>query len=218
MKVKLSCEHIICKECLLNSALRLLIRRQPYEYLFFCSRRKKLLGFKSLSLDCCCEWVDLGRKIKVKKDNARCDNKHGLNKRDICLINDKSSYKLVKSILAICPIQRTNKQLINLYMERLKSMSLVAVIEGLKEVELSKFEIWMPFVDVTVAASLGKELAKMKELTIYGFRKERDTSITILKQLENSKTLTKLILKSVKAGTSLDELIKKNKSIKETLH
>jgi len=112
--VKLSCEHEINKDNLVNHVLESFLRKKNYNYSCLCMVCQKVQKLKSLPLDCGCVWTQFGTKIDLDKNGqGKCSESEVLNSIDLGLVNDFMNFGFVVQMFSDYPEEKKGPNLMN---------------------------------------------------------------------------------------------------------
>ena len=210
-KVELICGHVICKDCLIEYALKKFMWITLYKYKFKCSICNQYNTLKSIELDCGC--IESDFKTNVKK----CEREHLLTSIDLGLINDYTSFEHT-TIMA--KDHRISGKLLDIYNKALYQRKVEEMAWAIRYV-ITKFSLKSKIENKEIGL-IGKALEVSKEIIILDLCSneiKKEGAKIISKALEINTTLKVLHLKQNEIGNegakAIGEMLRVNKTLTE---
>jgi len=211
--VKLSCGHVICKDCLIEYVLNKFFYDRLYQYCFDCSKCKKLCHLTSLQLDCDCVEVQLREESKAIK---KCEKDHPLTYIDHNLINDYTNFKNTSLMLNEYP--NKTSALRKEYAYALLAENIETIVWALTNTEIvTEFAInekrWevantRELCKALIKSDFGRRIVQIEELRVMceGVRTNKVLDILIFENSFLELYSCKVIAEVLKVNTTLKKL------------
>eukprot|EP00826_Nyctotherus_ovalis_P022482 TRINITY_DN17420_c0_g1_i1.p1 TRINITY_DN17420_c0_g1~~TRINITY_DN17420_c0_g1_i1.p1 ORF type:complete len:169 (-),score=9.43 TRINITY_DN17420_c0_g1_i1:54-497(-) len=96
MTVELSCEHAVCKTCLIKYAIESFLKYKQYRHCGPCSLCNRTKKIERLTLDCGCACIKFGKEMEFVSKYSNISygrDRHVFTFVDLCLLIDNVSFR-----------------------------------------------------------------------------------------------------------------------------